>query len=276
MARDRPVASWAFCMKYFLILFPFGLIAFLPACRPAPPGPPILVRQQYTLAGVNHCDTTTNQGVDVSVAYFQLEEDTDGARKINDTLQHLAAGSITGWLDSTTVAAHPDARTDLAKAAALFATDYATLTNDLGGLGGCWELKTQADTVYAGPKALTVKLETFAYTGGAHPNSTLRLYVFDRETGRTLSLTDLVSDTTTLLNVVERTFREQQALLPQTNLEERGYFLRDGRFFLSANVGMSRTGLVFYYNPYEIAAYALGPIEVTVPYNQLDGILRAD
>ena len=34
--------------------------------------------------------------------------------------------------------------------------------------------------------------------------------------------------------------------------------------------------MVFYYNPYEIVAYAFGPIEVTVPYNELDGILRTD
>ena len=263
-------------MKYLLVLSLLGLIPFLPACRQAPPGPPVLVRQQYTLSGANHCDTTTNTGVDVSVAYFRLEEDSDGARKINDSLQQLTVGSIAGWLDSTAVAAHPDARTDLATAAALFAADYQTMTDDMGGLGGCWELKTQADTTYTSPEVLTVQLETFVYTGGAHPNSNRAFYIFDRETGQTLSLANLVSDTTALLNLVEQTFRKQQELPPQTNLEERGYFLRDGRFFLPANIGMNRTGLIFYYNPYEIAAYALGPIEVTVPYDQLDGILRAD
>ena len=263
-------------MKYFLLLVIPGFVSFLSACRQVPPGPPVLARQHYTLTGANQCDTTSNKGVAVSVDYFLLKEDSDGARKINDTLQRLAVGSITDWLDSATVAAHPDARADLPKAVALFATDYETMTSDMGGLGGCWELKTQADTTYASDDVLTVSLETYAYTGGAHPNSNLAFYMFDRETGRTLSLTDLVSDTTALLNVVEQTFRQQQELLPQTNLEERGYFLRNGRFFLPANIGMSRRGLIFYYNPYEIAAYAFGPIEVTVPYDQLGGILRAD
>ena len=263
-------------MKYLLLPTLLGFISLFPACRRVPPGPPVLVRQQYTLTNANRCDTTTNKGVDVSVDYFLLKEESDGARKINDTLQQLAVGSITDWLDSATVAAHPDARADLPKAVALFATDYQIMTDDMGGLGSCWELKTRADTTYANADFLTVKLETFAYTGGAHPNSNLSFYVFDRETGRTLSLTDLVSDTTALLNVVEQTFRQQQELLPQTNLEERGYFLRNGRFFLPANIGMSRTGMIFYYNPYEIAAYALGPIEVTVPYTQLGGIIRVN
>lgn len=263
-------------MKYVPFLLLFGLIPFFPACRQTPSGPPALVRQQYTLTGANRCDTTANKGVDVSVDYFLLREDSDGARKINDSLQQLAVASITGWLDSTTVATHPDACTSLAKAVSLFAADYRAMTDEMGHLGGCWELKTQADTVYASSRALTVRLETYAYTGGAHPNSNLAFYIFDRETGRTLSLSDLVSDTTALLGTVEQAFRKQQALPPQTNLEEQGYFLRDGRFFLPANIGMSRTGLVFYYNPYEIAAYAMGPIEITVPYEQLSGILRTD
>lgn len=263
-------------MKYFLVPFLFGLIALFSACRQAPPGPPVLIRQHYTLTGAGHCDSTINKGVAVAIDYFLLQENTDATRKINDSLQKLTVGSITDWLDSTTVAANPDARTDLAKATALFAAEYQTMTKEMGGLGGCWELETQTDTTYTGPKVLTVRIETSAYTGGAHPSSNLALYMFDRETGRALSLTDLVSDTTALLNVVERTFRRQQELLPKTNLEEEGYFLQDGRFFLPANIGVNRTGMIFYYNPYEIASYALGPIEVTVPYDQLGGILRTD
>ncbi len=261
-------------MNYLNIPFFFGLIFFFSACRPASSGPPTLVRQQYTLTGVDRCDTLLNKGVGVSVAYFGLAENTDGAQKINDSLRLLTVRSITGWLDSTTVAAHPDARTDLARAAQLFAADYKTMTSNMGGLGGCWDLKTRADTLYTSAKVITVRIDTYAYTGGAHPNTNLAFYVFDREMGRALLLPDLVSDTTALLRVVEKTFRKQQGLQPQTNLEERGYFLRDGRFFLPANVGLSRAGMVFYYNPYEIAAYALGPIEVTVPYEQLAGILR--
>lgn len=263
-------------MKYLVATLFFGsLYAFL-ACQPTNSGPPALDRQSYTFAGATRCDTVTNKGVDVSVSYIQLKDDTEGAHKINDSLRRLAVGSVAGWLDSTTIADNPDARTNLAKASTLFVADYESMLKDMGGLGGCWELKTNADTVYAGEKALTVKFETFAYTGGAHPNSNLSYYTFDRETGKPLVLTDMISDTTALLQVVEKAFREQQELLPQNNLEERGYFLRDGQFFLPANVGMSRRGLVFHYNPYEIAAYALGPIEVIVPYEQLNGILRGD
>ncbi|QHV94046.1 DUF3298 and DUF4163 domain-containing protein [Spirosoma endbachense] len=261
-------------MKYLLVAYLFlGSTVLFTSCNHQS-GPPVLERQQYKLAGASTCDTSVNKGVDVSVSYFLLNDDSQAARTINDSMRQISVGSIVDWLDSTTVANNPEARVDLNKAATLFATDYESMMKDMDKLGGCWELKTTADTVYTSSNAITVKIETYAYTGGAHPNSNLAFYTFDRETGKTLALTDLVEDTTALLSVVEKAFRKQQDLLPQYNLEERGYFLRDGRFFLPANIGVGRDGLIFYYNPYEIAAYAVGPIEVTVPYEQLNGILR--
>ncbi len=261
-------------MKYSLATLFLALISFLSACRETPSGPPILDRQQYALADSNRCDTTTNHGVDVAVSYFLLRDDSRGTRLINDSLRQLVVSSIVGWLDSAVVASQPNARADLAQAAGLFADSYRSMARELGGLEGCWELKTTVDTAYAGKRVLTAKFETYAYTGGAHPNSNLSFYTFDRETGQMLGLTDMVSDTTALLDVVEQVFRKQQQVPSPINLEERGYFLRDGKFFLPANVGLSRQGMVFYYNPYEIAAYAVGPIELTVPYEQLNGILR--
>ena len=263
-------------MKNIVALLCCGLIYIVTACHSTKSTPPVLEKKHYVFTGSNRCDTAKNTGVDVSVAFVLLKDDTAGSRKINDSLRQLAANSIVGWLDSATVAEHPDAKTDLAKAASLFAADYEVVRKDIGSLGGCWEVKTTADTVHVGPKAVTVKYETMAYTGGAHPNSSLSFYNFDRETGQMLTLADMVSDTTALLGLVEKAFREQQQVMPQNNLEERGYFLRDGRFFLPANVGMSPRGMVFYYNPYEIAAYAVGPIQVTVPYGQLGGILQKD
>lgn len=261
-------------MKYIPTTLLFGLLLLFHACRQNQSGPPQLVRQAYTFSGSSRCDTTTNKGVDVSVSYVLLADDESGAEPINNRLRELAVGSVADWLDSATVATHPDARTELDKAADLFAADYQSMLADMGNLGGCWELKTTADTVFSNPNVLTVRLETYAYTGGAHPNSNQSFYTFDRDTGQPLDLSDMVSDTTALLGVVEKEFRKQQELIPQANLEERGYFLRDGQFFLPANVGLSQRGMVFYYNPYEIAAYAVGPIEVTVPYEQLNGILR--
>lgn len=262
-------------MKYGLLL-PLFLLFLITACSSSSTAPPELTCQQYQLTGPGRCDTTRNRGLDIAVSYFLLKDDSDAARLINDSLRRLATGTVTGWLDadSESMVQNPDAHTDVAKAAALLAADYNATYVD--ALSGCWELKSKADTTFSNPKLLSVQFESYAYTGGAHPNSNVSLYTFDRQTGRSLTLNDLVADTTALLHVVEQAFRTSQELKPQDNLEERGYFLQNGRFPLPANVGMGREGMIFYYNPYEVAAYAVGPIELTVPYAQLKNVLRAE
>lgn len=149
-------------MKYFIISFLFGSVGLISACTETHSGPPALDRQHYTFNGPTHCDSTTNEGVDVSVSYVLLKENTEGARKINDSLRSLAVNSVVSWLDSATVAGNPNARTNLSQAVNLFASDYESMLEDMGNLGGCWNLKTTADTVHASPKVVTVKYETYA------------------------------------------------------------------------------------------------------------------
>lgn len=46
------------------------------------------------------------------------------------------------------------------------------------------------------------------------------------------------------------------------------------QFMPSSNFIPSKAGLIFIYNPYEIAPYALGTIEITVPKEALKGIIK--
>lgn len=258
-----------------LLLF---LLTCLSGCQLASDSakPVALIRQQFVYAGPGRCDTTANKGVSVRVNYVLLKESEPNASVTNGTIRAQIIRSITGWIDSTSLVEQPKAQTDLNEAARLFSTDYQQLKEDVGVMGGCWEIEIKSDTVCSCPNFLTVGLETYTYTGGAHPNTYTTLLSFDRRTGKAMCLTDLVADTTALLPLVEQAFRKQQGVKAQESLEDEGYFLQDGRFFLPENVAVGRDGLIFYYNPYEIAAYALGPIEVIVPYSELTPILKND
>ncbi|WP_266364431.1 DUF3298 and DUF4163 domain-containing protein [Tellurirhabdus rosea] len=218
------------------------------------------------------CDTTgTGQGVGVRATYTLLDGDAPAVAPINDTLRKYLTSAVTSLLDSAEVAGNPEAQTDLNAAARLFAASYRAFQKEFADapMGGCWEVEVTGDTLFTSSRYLSFRMETYAYTGGAHPNTVTSLYTFDRQTGRPLRLHELVKDTTRLLPVVETYFRKQQGLTATQNLEAEGYFLHEGKFFLPGNVAATRTGLLFYYNPYEIAAYALGPIEFVVPYQEI-------
>ena len=45
---------------------------------------------------------------------------------------------------------------------------------------------------------------------------------------------------------------------------------------LSDNFGVMREGLVFHYNPYDVAPFALGPTTITLPWAAVGRHVRAD
>lgn len=261
------------CKVIFLLFI--GLLTSFFACRQFVDQDPLTLKKiDYRYAGEGQCDTTKQRGVLVSANYFELVGESSATRSINDSLRAMVASGITDWIDSVALAQTPAARTNLAMGARLFSASYQQMGEEGRMFGGCWELQVQCDTAYSSPTILTVRQETYTYTGGAHPNTQISLQSFSRRTGHALQLTEVVSDTTALLGLVERAFRKQQDIRPGQNLEAAGYFLRDSQFFLPDTFGIGREGLIFLYNPYEIAAYAVGPIQLTIPYSELKAVLR--
>lgn len=262
--------------RVFLLLFSC-LLAGLYGCNPSSDQSPVTLKKiAYHYTGDGECDTTKNRGVSVSANYIQLIGESSATRSINDSLRAMVASGITGWIDSLALAQTPAARNDLNAGARLFSASYQQMGEEGRMFGGCWDLQITCDTAFTSPAILTVRQETYTYSGGAHPNTQTTFQSFSRQTGHALQLTEVVSDTTALLGLVEQAFRKQQDIKPGENLEEAGYFLRDGEFFLPDAFGIGREGLIFLYNPYEIAAYAVGPIQLTVPYGELKKILKDD
>ena len=117
-----------------------------------------------------------------------------------------------------------------------------------------------------------VRADGYEYTGGAHGTPFRQYFVFDRETGARLSLSDVVENPVEELQAkVGAAFRE---LAEKTNFafespEDLEHTVADGISYESPFY-LSETGVVFYYAPYEIASYAEGFPEVTIPYNELE------
>lgn len=117
------------------------------------------------------------------------------------------------------------------------------------------------------------------FAGGAHSNVTAISATYDTATGAALSLEDVL--------LSEASLSDLQALTLDA-LEQRSETLElvdyeaavASRFDLtdpaSANWYFSYDGLVFYFSPYEIAAYGEGTIEAELSYENLSGILKED
>ena len=135
-----------------------------------------------------------------------------------------------------------------------------------------WTVETVGKVLFQAKNVAVIQLDNFSYTGGAHPNTFRYLVNFDTHTGSVLRLDELVADMGRLKLLAEVAFRKYHQLGGDANLNREGFFW-DEKFDLAGNFALTETGLYFYYNPYEAAAYAVGPTEFVLPYDELKEVL---
>ncbi|MFP5286682.1 MAG: DUF3298 domain-containing protein [Thermoanaerobaculia bacterium] len=143
---------------------------------------------------------------------------------------------------------------------------------------GGWALERTVKVVHHTPRVVSLEAAEYVFLGGAHPNSTVTYASFDPATGRRLALEDLILPgmEERLREIAEKRFREAREIPPERDLAEEGFEFEGGAFALNDNFAVLESGLVFYYNPYEIAAYVMGPTEVKLSREDVAEIVQPD
>ena len=72
-----------------------------------------------------------------------------------------------------------------------------------------------------------------------------------------------------LMKEAEKEFRKVRELSDTASFISHGFEFEDDRFSLTENYGFAPEGIVFVYNSYDVAAYAIGPTQIIVPYEGL-------
>lgn len=112
------------------------------------------------------------------------------------------------------------------------------------------------------------------YLGGAHGMREERYFLFDMEKNRQIVLADIVRENAglTLRQLAAVRLRERAGLDENAPLS-RGGFSTDLPE-IPENFFLTPVGLGFHWDPYEIAPYAAGPVEIIIPYEELEDTLR--
>jgi hypothetical protein len=115
----------------------------------------------------------------------------------------------------------------------------------------------------------------YAYLGGAHGQTEKTFFVLDAKLGTQVFLNDILrSDARALLQErINDALREKYGLESGASLKAAGFFEDvvdvSGNFFLSPD-----NELGFCWDNYDIAPYAMGIIEIALPYSQIEDTLN--
>jgi hypothetical protein len=141
-----------------------------------------------------------------------------------------------------------------------------------------WEIERKAVNNFSDDNILSCTFSEYSYLGGAHPNTFLTLTNFNLKSGEIIDLPDILIDgyPDELNNIAEPIFRKEKELTVDINLTEAGFWFDDDKFSVSNNFAIGKDGLTFFYNSYEITAYAYGPTELFIPYKSIKKLIKPD
>ena len=129
---------------------------------------------------------------------------------------------------------------------------------------------------YCDSKYISFVQSDYEYYGGAHGMPIWYGYTFDLQTGKLLLLSDIVGNTEEeLKEIVSGYFAEMINREPENFWENSVEYVYEDISFQS-DFYLTEQGIVFFYHPYELAAYAAGFQKVTIPYSEFDMLITLE
>jgi len=124
---------------------------------------------------------------------------------------------------------------------------------------------------------LSYTVESVQFSGGAHGGTTFRNSIIDLKTGEKISEEDLFTESSlSLINdIILKKLEIQNKVESPEELEQIGYF-DISQISQYKNIYLTNDGLVYTFNEYEIAAYAVGTIEVKLTFKDLEGFVSPE
>jgi hypothetical protein len=136
------------------------------------------------------------------------------------------------------------------------------------------EHRTRMSVITNDHNVISISVDSMVFLGGAHGVDGSGFHNFDALTGQKIVLTDLVKPgfEKRWAELGAAILRRQAGLKPDAKLTDCDLF--EDSLALNDNFFITPGGIGFSYNPYEIAAFARGIVEFTLPWKDIRDDLK--
>ncbi len=238
-------------MKIPRFIFPFVLLFISVSCEEE--SNLVMEPIVYTNAPCDDCP-------EVSIEYPRVIEDTKIGRAVNTGIEEEIISLLT-FSDSLEV-------TDINEAVNSFTMGYTELKSVYPDETVPWEARIKAAVSFENKRVLSVRLDSYLFTGGAHGYTSTNFLNFDIEKGEKINTQELFQDLLAFRSYAEEAFRKQENIPADAPINSTGFMFELDSFYLPANIGLTPNGILLLYNQYEVASYADGQIQLTIPFRE--------
>ena len=192
------------------------------------------------------------------------------------------ADSVTSYIyddffEKATPASDPEVL--LGEARELYFRNYKTSNEGLyqeGSASFNWQKIQEIRILHNEHDILSLENYTYGFTGGAHGLSVSKFRVIDLKDGHQVTLDEIFRESfeNDLRDIINFAARKKYKLDRNQSLTDAGFFSE----FIDAgpNFYLTKDGMGFYYNQYEVAPFALGPIDIFISYKEIRRILNSE
>lgn len=153
-----------------------------------------------------------------------------------------------------------------------FISNYSDYREKFKDLDIPWEATVNAEVAASFPKLVSVRFESYVFTGGAHGYGSTTYLNFNPKTGEMYRHEDIFKPE--FKGFIEKEFRRKEDIPAEANINSTGMFFENDEFQLPTNIGFEEDTVTLIYNPYEIAAYAAGQFSYTYSVNEIQEYLK--
>lgn len=209
-----------------------------------------------------HIETT--EDAEISINFPKAEGNKDVSELINKTLQNYIVSQTN--LNEDSLVNH-----SIEDAVKRFNSEFKTFKTDFPDSSQKWEAFIDGEVTYRSSDIISIAINTYLDTGGAHGNTNVKFFNFNPQTGELISKADIISNFEKLSEVIELKLNEHSKSNSDDPMED---FFFGNDFQLPESIGFSDEGLIILYNPYEIASYSQGIIEFTIPFEEINSFIN--
>lgn len=139
----------------------------------------------------------------------------------------------------------------------------------------CYEVAETFNVTYNKDKIISLLSSNYLYTGGAHPDHSQTGIVYDLNANKRLELTDILNKTQ---DEIKQIFIDSFSTIIDENPE---LYFEDAKETVAKstdtiNFYLSKDGLIFFFNPYDIAPYASGYPSSSIPFNGNETLFKLE
>lgn len=155
-----------------------------------------------------------------------------------------------------------------------FIRDYERFSGEFPESAMGWNFQGEIKVDSISNTLISMVATTQYFTGGAHGGRGTYFINIDPVTGKKITLDDILKTgyKEPLRQIGETQFNGKYVQSDSTAVSD--FQFEDDKFQLNDNYGILKDGIKFFYNIYEIAPYAAGTQEISIPYQDIKAWMK--